>query len=167
MIGVKFMVSATNCDESTKFTTPEEMTMDIAMRKAYSTHYSQDDIIIGADTLVYLDGKKYGKPNDKEEAKEMLKALSGKTHSVYTGVCILKNGESECFCTKTDVKFYELCDSFIEKYIASGEPLDKAGAYGIQGKGALLVEKVNGDFYNIVGLPIALVAKKLRELMQK
>ena len=167
MLGVKFMVSPGNCEEISKSQDPAQMTMEIAMKKAYATHYSQDDIIIGADTIVYYDGKVYGKPRDKDHARAMLKAFSGKTHSVYTGVCILQNGESECFCSKTDVKFFELEDSLIEKYLTTGDSLDKAGSYGIQGKGALLVEEIHGDFYNVMGLPLARVAKKLRELSCK
>lgn len=164
MAGYKFMVSASHCDETSKFTDPENMTMEIAMKKAYSTHYSKGDIIIGADTIVVSNGKILGKPRDKEHAKAMLKTLSGKTHSVYTGVCVLCDGESECFCCKTDVTFYDLADHTIEWYVNTGEPMDKAGAYGIQGKGALLVKKIDGDFYNVVGMPISLLNRKLYAL---
>ena len=96
----------------------------------------------------------------------MLRMLSGKTHSVYTGVCLLRNGESECFCSKTDVTFYQLDESTIDWYVNTNEPMDKAGAYGIQGKGALLVEKIDGDYYNVVGLPIAKLNRKLKELLE-
>ena len=167
MAGYKFMVSASHCVETSKFTDPENMTMEIAMKKAYATFYSEkDDIIIGADTVVVCDGKALGKPQDKEQAADMLRMLSGKTHSVYTGVCLLRNGESECFCSKTDVTFYQLDESTIDWYVNTNEPMDKAGAYGIQGKGALLVEKINGDYYNVVGLPIAKLNRKLRELLE-
>lgn len=165
MIGMKFIVSASNCDEISEHTDPENMTMDIAARKAEMAHHSEGDIVIGADTVVVCDGYILGKPRDAEQAKSMLKKLSGKTHSVYTGVCILKDGKRECFCDRTDVKFYDLNEMVINRYIATGEPLDKAGAYGIQGRGSLLVEKIDGDFYNVVGLPVARVYKKLRELM--
>ncbi|MBQ7087298.1 MAG: septum formation inhibitor Maf [Clostridia bacterium] len=167
MAGYKFMVSASHCNETSKFTDPENMTMEIAMKKAYATFYSEkDDIIIGADTVVVCDGKALGKPQDKEQAADMLRILSGKTHSVYTGVCLLRNGESECFCSKTDVTFYQLDESTIDWYVNTNEPMDKAGAYGIQGKGALLVEKINGDYYNVVGLPIAKLNRKLKELLE-
>ena len=167
MAGYKFMVSASHCVETSKFTDPENMTMEIAMKKAYATFYSEkDDIIIGADTVVVCDGKALGKPQDKEQAADMLRMLSGKTHSVYTGVCLLRNGESECFCSKTDVTFYQLDESTIDWYVNTNEPMDKAGAYGIQGKGALLVEKINGDYYNVVGLPIAKLNRKLKELLE-
>ena len=143
------------------------MTMEIAMKKAYATFYSEkDDIIIGADTVVVCDGKALGKHQDKEQAADMLRMLSGKTHSVYTGVCLLRNGESECFCSKTDVTFYQLDESTIDWYVNTNEPMDKAGAYGIQGKGALLVEKIDGDYYNVVGLPIAKLNRKLKELLE-
>ena len=167
MAGYKFMVSASHRDETSKFTDPENMTMEIAMKKAYATFYSdKDDIIIGADTVVVCDGKALGKPQDKEQAADMLRMLSGKTHSVYTGVCLLRNGESECFCSKTDVTFYQLDESTIDWYVNTNEPMDKAGAYGIQGKGALLVEKIDGDYYNVVGLPIAKLNRKLKELLE-
>ena len=167
MAGYKFMVSASHCDETSKFTDSENMTMEIAMKKAYATFYSEkDDIIIGADTVVVCDGKALGKPQDKEQAADMLRMLSGKTHSVYTGVCLLRNGESECFCSKTDVTFYQLDESTIDWYVNTNEPMDKAGAYGIQGKGALLVEKIDGDYYNVVGLPIAKLNRKLKELLE-
>lgn len=166
MIGMKFIVSASNCDEISEHTDPENMTMDIAARKASMAHHSEGDIVIGADTVVVCDGFILGKPRDAMQAKSMLKKLSGKTHSVYTGVCILKDETRECFCVKTDVKFYELDDRIIDRYIATGEPLDKAGSYGIQGRGSLLVESIDGDFYNVVGLPISKVYKKIRELTQ-
>lgn len=120
-----------------------------------------DELVLGADTVVSIDGQILGKPHTKEKAFEMLKFLSGKTHQVITGVAILGDGIEDVFHCVSDVSFFELSDEEIRTYVDTKEPLDKAGAYGIQGKGAILVEKINGDYYNIVGLPIALVYRKL------
>ena len=134
---------------------------------------SSDNIVIGADTVVAIGDKILGKPKDKHDAFLMLKSLSGKEHSVFTGVTIIKNDKTklleidgitektETFSVQTKVKFFELSDDEINKYISTNEPFDKAGAYGIQGKGSLLVEKIDGDYFNVVGLPISILARKL------
>ena len=123
--------------------------------------------------IVTFDGKILGKPATEDEARTMLRELSGRTHQVATGVCIVKAGdtaaphtaESLSFVDVTDVTFYELTDEQIERYVASGEPMDKAGAYGIQGTGGrMLVHDISGDFYNVVGLPIARVARAIQKL---
>ncbi|MBB4825849.1 septum formation protein [Sporosarcina luteola] len=124
----------------------------------------EDAIVIGADTIVVLDGRIYHKPASSEEAKQFLQCFSGKAHSVFTGVAILRNGEVSAFTEKTNVYFKKLDDALIDWYVESGDPMDKAGAYGIQTAGALLVEKIEGDYYNVVGLPIAKLASRLREL---
>ena len=113
------------------------------------------DTVIGADTVVILDGKVLGKPENKEDAVKMLKALSGKKHKVVTGCAVCKNGACRSFSSVTEVEFYPLDDKEISDYVATGEPLDKAGAYGIQGRGALFVKSINGDYFNVVGLPVA------------
>ena len=113
------------------------------------------DTVIGADTVVILDGKVFGKPENKEDAVKMLKALSGKKHKVVTGCAVYKNGACRSFSSVTEVEFYPLDDKEISDYVATGEPLDKAGAYGIQGRGALFVKSINGDYFNVVGLPVA------------
>ena len=113
------------------------------------------DTVIGADTVVILDGKVFGKPENKEDAVKMLKALSGKKHKVVTGCAVCKNGACRSFSSVTEVEFYPLDDREISDYVATGEPLDKAGAYGIQGRGALFVKSINGDYFNVVGLPVA------------
>lgn len=129
------------------------------------------EIVVAADTIVTHDGEILGKPRDAHDAMRMLRDLSGKTHQVATGVAIIQAADpalyqaaqSESFTVVTDVTFYDLTDEQIEAYVASGEPLDKAGAYGIQGTGGrMLVKKINGDFYNVVGLPIAELARKLK-----
>ena len=121
----------------------------------------KNDIVIGADTVVAIDGKILGKPLDTTDAAHMLKLLSGKTHSVFTGVTIIQGEKADSFYCETKVKFFDLTDKEIEKYIKTGEPLDKAGAYGIQGFGSLLVEKIDGDYFNVVGLPVSLLNRHL------
>ena len=121
-------------------------------------------IVIGADTVVAIDGKILGKPKNEKDAFFTLKNLSGKEHSVFTGVTVIKNDKEVTFSVQTKVKFFELDDREIEDYISSGEPFDKAGAYGIQGKGSRFVEKIDGDYFNVVGLPISRLARQLKSI---
>lgn len=125
---------------------------------------SRDALIIAADTVVSIDGKILGKPRDKEEAFSMLSSLSGRCHSVFTGLCVMraKDAFSVCKSVETKVYFKKLTDEKIKAYVNTGEPMDKAGAYGIQGLGALLTEKIDGDYFNVVGLP----ASKLAEILE-
>lgn len=111
-------------------------------------------IIIAADTMVCIDHKLLGKPSNESEAKAMLKEMSGKKHTVYTGVAVNNCYEIKCFSVQTDVYFRSMTDREIDSYIATGEPMDKAGAYGAQGKGALFIERIDGDYFNVVGLPL-------------
>ena len=120
-----------------------------------------EDTVIGSDTVVVLDGEIFGKPKNKEHAHAMLKALSGKKHFVYTGVAVAENDNVRSFVQKTEVEFYELSDEIIDKYIETLEPMDKAGAYGIQGKGSVLVKGIVGDYFNVMGLPVAETARFL------
>ena len=121
--------------------------------------------ILAADTIVAMDGDILGKPSDEEDAVRMLRELSGKTHEVYTGVTLLSAKQSSVtFSVRTGVKFYPLSETEILDYVASGEPMDKAGAYGIQGLGARLVERIEGDYNNVVGLPLAEVQRRLNEM---
>lgn len=140
-----------------------------------SEHAHAGEIVVAADTIVTIDGVILGKPADAQDAKRMLRLLSGRTHQVATGVCVARaNAVGDAaepvlqnFVEVTDVTFYALDEDTIEEYAQSGEPLDKAGAYGIQGKGGrMLVEKIDGDFYNVVGLPIARVARTIRDMQQ-
>lgn len=124
---------------------------------------SDEDTVIGADTVVAIDGKILGKPNDENEAIAMLRLLSGREHSVFTGVTIIKANKEKSFFAETKVKFFKLSDEEIETYIKTGEPFDKAGAYGIQGYGCLLVEKIEGDYFNVVGLPVSKLNRTLRD----
>lgn len=119
--------------------------------------------VIGSDTMVVLEGEAMGKPRDAEDARRMLRALSGKTHEVLTGVSIqTHDGYTDTALSRTLVTFYELTEREIEDYVATGEPMDKAGAYGIQGRGAQLARGIKGDFYGVMGLPVAVLARMLR-----
>lgn len=144
-----------------------------AVAAVAAEHAEPNELTIAADTIVTFDGKILGKPANEDEARTMLHELSGRTHQVATGVCIARAGdatapqdaESLSFVDVTDVTFYELTDAQVERYVASGEPMDKAGAYGIQGVGGrMLVHDISGDFYNVVGLPIARVARAIQKL---
>ena len=157
MLGLSFKVKPSNAEEIVPDTdSPEEIVMALAKAKSGT----EGDVIISADTIVWYEGRMFGKPADEDEAFEMLKTLSGKTHEVYTGICV--NGK--CGYERTFVKFRDLEDDEIRAYIKSGEPMDKAGAYGAQGKGALLIEKIDGDFFNVMGLPISRLSLMLKEV---
>ena len=123
-----------------------------------------DACVIGCDTAVFLAGRMFGKPKDAHHATEILNALSGKTHTVATGCCLIAHGNSRVFAETTQVEFYPLSEKDICAYIKTGEPFDKAGAYGIQGYGTLFVKKIIGDFYNVVGFPAARIKKELQNL---
>lgn len=163
---LNFEIASSDVDESyNPENTPEEIVMDLAERKA--KHVSQANphaFVIGSDTIVVADGQVLGKPGNSDEAIEMLKLLSGKTHAVYTGVSIIAPTKSTTFYEKTDVEFWNLSDDDIKSYVSTGEPLDKAGSYGIQGFGRLLVKKINGDYYSVVGLPLSRTIRELKEL---
>ncbi len=170
-IGLDFAVIVSEADEDSvsKELEPSLYVQELAMLKAAATAKAvieyKDTIVIAADTIVTLDGKILGKPSDKEDAFDMLKALSGRTHEVYTGYCVMRiaDGFSVCNAVKTEVTFKELTDEKINNYIATNEPMDKAGSYGIQGLGGLLIEKFNGDYQNVVGLPVSALADTLEK----
>ena len=122
-----------------------------------------DDVVIAADTIVVFGGCVYGKPHSPAEAAEMLRTLSGRTHEVYTGVCVVRDGAELCRADRSEVTFRTLSEGEIERYIATGEPMDKAGAYGAQGKAALFVERIDGDFFNVMGLPLCMLGEMLKE----
>ena len=120
-----------------------------------------DAAVIGCDTVVLIDGEMLGKPRDEADAAEMLRRLSGRTHVVVTGVYVAFSGGGFGFSERTEVEFRRLREEEIADYVASGEPMDKAGAYGIQGVGSTLVRRINGDFYNVMGLPVARLKEEL------
>ena len=126
----------------------------------------QKAVVIGCDTVVTTaDGEILGKPKDEKDAARTLRLLSGRMHTVDTGVSICYKGHTETFTETTKVWFKDLTDEEIEDYINTGEPMDKAGAYGIQGEGTLLVDKIEGDFFNVVGLPVSKLAIKLHDML--
>lgn len=125
-----------------------------------------DDIVIGCDTIVVCQNKILGKPKNREQAREYLHMLSGSVHAVYTGCCIKCGDRSLCFDEGTDVFFDKLTDEEIEDYISTDEPYDKAGGYGIQGRGALFVHKINGDFFNVMGLPVSRLNRELKKFIK-
>ena len=163
LITDEFEILVSGCDEFVPEGTPaEKVPAILAEQKALAVaKLRPEDTIIGSDTVVVLNDEIFGKPKDKAHAHAMLKALSGKRHFVYTGVAVAEKGEVRSFVQKTEVEFYELSDETIEKYIATGEPMDKAGAYGIQGKGSVLVKGIVGDYFNVMGLPVAETARFL------
>lgn len=163
--GLDFEVSSPDCDEQIENTTPEHYVEELSKRKAHAACAQLEHaVIIGADTVVSLDARILGKPENEAEAEQMLRDLSGKKHEVYTGVTVIDSdtGKEETFFEMTEVFFYELSETEIRSYVASKEPMDKAGAYGIQGRGAFLVRKINGDYYNVVGLPLARLLRVLK-----
>lgn len=138
----------------------------LASAKAFQVaENNKNSLVIGCDTVVICDDRILGKPADEKEAAHMLHMLSGRTHRVITGVCLCCGDKSMSFSSETYVEFYKLSDSEINDYIATGEPSDKAGAYGIQGLGGLFVRKIDGDFYNVVGLPAAELSRKLKQFL--
>ena len=145
---------------------PEQLVCRLASRKAEAVAEKAPKVavIIAADTVVSLDGTVLGKPGDKLEAFKMLSTLSWNRHQVYTGLCVIWDEDKRTEYEVTDVTFRELGEKEIEDYIATGEPMDKAGAYGIQGYGALLVERIEGDYYNVMGLPVCRLGTVLLEL---
>lgn len=148
-----------------KLSPADAVTALACAKAAAAAHLAEGRVVIAADTIVVLGDVIFGKPEDEEHAKLMLSLLSGRTHTVMTGVCIiLPGGESVSLCEQTRVTFYELSAKQIADYVATGEPMDKAGAYGIQARGALLVKGIEGDYYNVIGFPIAHINRLLSML---
>jgi len=166
-LGLEFTVHPARGEESfAEGLSPEETVGCLSRAKAeeVAAQYPRDTLVIAADTIVWHEGRVFGKPSDKAEAFSMLRALSGDTHRVYTGITLIANGNVLCEAECTEVRFRELSDREIEAYIATGEPMDKAGAYGIQGKASLFVEGIVGDYFNVMGLPICRLGKMLNKL---
>lgn len=164
LAGLSFEVLVSGCDETVPDGfTAEQTVQHLANLKAEAVLQlcKPEDTVLAADTIVVIDGQILGKPKDKDDAFAMLRSLSGRTHTVMTGVCIANGSKRKEFVSKTDVTFYELTDEEISTYIATGDPMDKAGGYGIQSKGVVLVEKINGDYSNVVGLPLAQCVREL------
>lgn len=168
-VGLDFWTVPADIDESViKEENPAMMVSQLAMTKALhigKKYCGKDFLCIGADTCVYIDGKILGKPKNEKEAEEMLSLLSGREHSVFTGYAAVNCNTMEVAAEncETKVKFKELSKEEIAAYVKSGEPMDKAGAYGIQEKGALLIEEIKGDYFNVVGLPLCRLGKLLKK----
>ena len=172
-MGIEFEIDVSDVDETAEGT-PEEMVCLLAERKALAVAYKAADrgesaLVVGADTLVALDGRALGKPADDEEAVRMLRSLSGREHAIYTGVCVVKvkdGGVAEIMRAPacTEVRFRELTDEEIVAYVATGEPRDKAGAYAIQGGAKAFVESYNGSMSNAIGLPRDLLRSMLSHM---
>lgn len=171
-MGLEFRVVVSDADEekADKTVPPGIYVQELALLKAAAAAKKLEDkrgrLVISADTVVVgTDGEVLGKPKDKKDAFDMLRSLSGVTHRVYTGYCVMRLDDAKTVCESvcTEVTFRELPDEMIERYIKTGEPMDKAGAYGIQKLGALLVDRINGDYFNVVGLPVSSLAKTLED----
>lgn len=167
-LGLNFEIITADVDERPFFEeTPPGFVSRISLEKCMSvSSVCLDGTILGADTVVVLDGEILGKPADRESAKAMLKRLSGRWHEVWTGFCIFNRSQAVTVqrAVKTDVFFSRLTDKICDAYVKTGEPMDKAGAYGIQGVGGVLVERIRGSYTNVVGLPLAEVVKELESL---
>lgn len=155
LVGIRdFLIMPADGEPELRDMSPDEIVCKTAMYKADVIRKKRpDDIIIAADTIVYLDGEIMGKPHTRDEAFDMLRRLSGRTHTVYTGVALTLPGRELCRAETSEVKFRHMSDAEINWYIDTGETMDKAGAYGIQGVGARFIEGINGDFFNVMGLP--------------
>ena len=163
--GFSFEVIPANIDETPDPShTPAQLVCSLAEQKCEAVYYTRPkEIVIGADTIVAIDGLILGKPSDEAEAFVMLKRLQGRSHTVYTGVCIKSLQKKLSFVESTEVYMRTLSDEEICEYIATGDPMDKAGSYGIQARGAALIERVEGDYFAVVGLPLCRLSLVLKE----
>lgn len=163
-IGIRARAVPSNIDEiQHPDETPEAACLRFAREKAAAVAKDYPDrVVLAADTIGIFNGRLLGKPHSPDDAYAMLKMLAGRTHTVLTAYCIRQQSNERCACASASVAMRPFDEALIRRYLATGEPMDKAGAYGIQGKGALLVERINGDFYAVVGLPLAPVAQILQ-----
>ncbi|MCR5421210.1 MAG: Maf family protein [Lachnospiraceae bacterium] len=169
--GIEFEIITSDLEEKITSRFPWEVVLELSRMKALDVYskagekYNNDNdlLVIGADTIVALDGKIFGKPEDEEAAYEMLKALSGRVHEVYTGVTVITQDMDLSFASCTEVSVYELEREEILKYIATKEPMDKAGAYAIQGGFAKYIKEIKGEYNNVVGFPIAAMIYELKK----
>ena len=165
LLRIPFTVQVANIDETLDNALPiPEAVAQLSLRKAQAISRAPEDTVIAADTIVVCDGYVLGKPEDAEAAFKMLAMLSGKSHHVMTGVTVLKGNRRESFTEITQVDFRNITAKEIREYIATGEPMDKAGAYAIQGGAALFVKGISGDYSNVVGLPICRLSQVLKQM---
>lgn len=165
-LGYDFSVVLPTCDEDgVGHLPPAEQVTHLAERKARSVlTLHPDALVVGSDTLVYCDNQVLGKPEGFEDAVRMLGMLSGRTHTVYTGLCVCCGSETVLLAESAEVTFFPMTPSEIEWYAASGEPMDKAGAYAVQGLGSRFIQSIRGDFYTVMGLPAGLVYRAIEKL---
>lgn len=165
LFGVPFVIRAADIDETMDpDRTPFDEVGRVSRLKALATAREADDLVIAADTIVVCGGAVLGKPKDEADAVAMLESLSGRDHQVMTGVTVLRGDKAVTFTEVTDLHFRDLTAREIARYVASGEPMDKAGSYGIQGGAALFCTGMTGDYYNVMGLPVCRLGQVLREL---
>lgn len=168
-IGLAFDVITSDAAEQTGQTEPDRIVIALSRQKAEAVQRQLaeaergDTVVIGADTIVFCEGKVLGKPRDESDAFQMIKMLSGRKHSVYTGVTLMRGARIQSFFERTAVSVYPMTDEEIAGYIRTGEPMDKAGAYGIQGAFAAFIKGIEGDYNNVVGLPVGRVYQELKE----
>ena len=165
-LGLSFTVCPAKGEENApEGAGPAEIVKALSRAKAAEvSRQFAGELIIAADTIVYLDGRVLGKPKDEADARAMLASLSGRAHEVYTGVTVILGEDTLCEAECTKVFFRELSAEEIDAYVASGDPMDKAGAYGIQGKASLMVERLEGDYFNVMGLPLCRLGKMLKTI---
>lgn len=165
VFGCPFTVRVADIDETMD---PDKAPFDevarVSRQKAQAIAAGQDDVIIAADTIVVCCGKVLGKPKDAQDARRMLSLLSGRDHQVMTGCTVVRGSRAVTFTEVTDLHFRPLLPQEIRRYILTGEPMDKAGAYGIQGGGALFCQRMEGDYYNVMGLPLCRLGQVLRDM---
>lgn len=163
-LGVTFTVQTADIDE-TMFPgrKPEAEVARVSAMKARAVRCAQDDIVISADTIVVVDDTILGKPKDEADAARMLRLLSGRAHTVMTGLSVRRGDEVSTTVVQTSVWFRPLTDGEIARYIATGDPMDKAGAYGVQGLASVFVERLDGDFFSVMGLPVCTLCTMLRD----
>lgn len=174
-IGAEFEIVVSSKEERYESTAPEEIVKELALMKAENVAgdlaQREDVLILGADTIVVRDGEILGKPADEDAAFHMLKSLQGKMHQVYTGVAILDfdgsgHRQAVCHAEETKVYVHEMDEAEIRRYLSVGESMDKAGAYGVQGRFAAYIDRIEGDYYNVVGLPVSYVYRQIKRFLQ-
>lgn len=165
LIGLDFTITVSEADESITEADPQKFVTALAKRKAEAVFEKRPDAcVVGSDTIVLIDGQIIGKPKDRQDAFRILSTLNGRTHTVYTGLAVLTKDSEQLYCDETRVTFAKLSDDELWHYIDTGEPLDKAGAYGIQGPGAILVEKIEGCYFTVIGMPVPVLYRLLRNV---
>ena len=163
LFGIPFVIRVADIDETMDNSkSPFDEVARVSRCKALAVEKTADDVVVAADTIVVCQGKVLGKPRSEEEAVEMLRLLSGRDHQVMTGLTVCRGEKILTHTEVTDIHFRELSDKEIRAYVATGEPMDKAGSYGIQALGALLVEKIHGDYFNVMGLPVLRLSRMLQ-----